>query len=311
MLTAAVLAAGCNASSSSDGSLSPTPAPTTAVITETTEVDARVIDIAVRSPSVGQVPVRLILPATFAAEPARRWPVLYLLHGCCDTYDSWDRKSDIAQLTANAPVIVALPDGGLTGYYSDWLSGPKWETFHTVELPTMLAAAYRASDKAAIAGVSMGGLGAIAYAARHPGQYAAVASLSGVTHTLISPTRAGAYQSQIRGQGEDPDALWGDPVTNVDVWRAHNPYDLAPKLKGIPIYLACGNGDPGPLDLPGVERNGNEAALELENVALAKRFSELGIPADVHLYGPGTHAWPYWQREMHQAWPMFVTALGL
>lgn len=121
----------------------------------------------------------------------------------------------------------------------------------------------------------------------------------------------GAYQSQIRGQGEDPDALWGDPVTNVDVWRAHNPYDLAPKLKGIPIYLACGNGDPGPLDLPGVERNGNEAALELENVALAKRFSELGIPADVHLYGPGTHAWPYWQREMHQAWPMFVTALGL
>ena len=41
------------------------------------------------------VQVRLLLPAHFETQPKRRWPVLYLLHGCCDTYLSWTR--DVSQ----------------------------------------------------------------------------------------------------------------------------------------------------------------------------------------------------------------------
>ena len=37
-------------------------------------------------------------------------------------------------------------------------------------------------------------------------------------------------------------------TTDVDVWREHNPYDLADRLAGTRVYLACGNGEPGPLD---------------------------------------------------------------
>ena len=58
-------------------------------------------------------------------------------------------------------MIIAMPEAGAVGFYSDWVTGPKWETFHTVELPGLLAAEYRASDRAAIAGLSMGGLGAL------------------------------------------------------------------------------------------------------------------------------------------------------
>ena len=40
------------------------------------------------------------------------------------------------------------------------------------------------------------------------------------------------------------------------------------------------------------------------------RLEELGIPATVDAYGPGTHAWAYWERGLHAAMPMLLEALG-
>jgi diacylglycerol O-acyltransferase / trehalose O-mycolyltransferase len=117
-------------------------------------------DLAVASPALGATAkVRLLLPAHYASLPRRRWPVVYLLHGCCDTYESWTRSTDIARLTARSDVLVVMPDGGKARFYSDWLAGPRWATFHLVELPRILHRDYRASTVMAIAGVSMGGLG--------------------------------------------------------------------------------------------------------------------------------------------------------
>ena len=57
-------------------------------------LDERTEDLTIESPAVGdQVNVRLLLPATYKSEKSRRWPVLYLLHGCCDTYVSWTRST--------------------------------------------------------------------------------------------------------------------------------------------------------------------------------------------------------------------------
>ena len=107
-------------------------------------------------------------------QATRRWPVLLLLHGCCDGYLSWTRSTDIEKLTAATPVLIVLPDAGSVGFYSDWQSGgPKWETFHLIELMRILAETYRASDVRAVAGLSMGGLGALVYSARHPGMFRA------------------------------------------------------------------------------------------------------------------------------------------
>lgn len=252
MLLAVVFLVSCGAPSSSptaaapsppaSASASASPIPTvgaTARIVATKKLTSRSADLTIESPAVGDhVRVRLLLPAHFETQPKRRWPVLYLLHGCCDTYLSWTRSTDIEQLTRKRDLLVVMPDGGPVGFYSNWRTGPQWETFHTQELPQLLAAQYRANGKAAIAGVSMGGLGALGYAARHPGMYSAAASFSGIVHTRLSSDASQGYLGLVSSQGTpDPLALWGDPDADAATWKQHNPYDLAPQLTRIPLFI--------------------------------------------------------------------------
>jgi S-formylglutathione hydrolase FrmB len=204
-----------------------------------------------------------------------------------------------------------MPDGGAVGFYSDWRRGPAWEAFHTVELPRLLAAEYRAGDRQVVAGLSMGGLGALGYAARHPGRYAAAASFSGIVHTRLTPSVSENCLGLVRSRGEDPVALWGDPTTDAETWRRHNPYDLVPALRGTPIFVSAGDGRPGPLDPPGTATDEIEASIGAQNRALVDRLRAEGIDARVDLYGAGTHNWVYWQRELHAAWPLLTAALGV
>jgi len=45
------------------------------------------------------------------------------------------------------------------------------------------------------------------------------------------------------------------------------------------------------------------------NVAFATRLRQLGIEAATDFYGPGTHTWPYWERELHRSLPLLLRAL--
>ena len=203
----------------------------TAQIVQRQHLSDRTWDLMIDSSAVGgRVPVRLLLPRRFEERPEQQWPVLYLLHGCCDTYVSWTCSTDIERLSAHLDALVVMPDGGQVGFYSDWLDGQGWETFHTSELPQLLAREYRANGRAAIAGVSMGGLGALGYAARHPGQYAVAASFSGIVHTCLSTDVARGYLRLVQSYDANPLGLWGDPDKQPDVWKRHNPYDLTPQL---------------------------------------------------------------------------------
>lgn len=289
---------------------SPSTSNAKAEIVNREQVGDRQWDLTIASPAVGaEVKVRLLLPSGFeAGSTIRRWPVLYLLHGCCDDYLSWTRSTDIEQLTAEKDLLVVMPEGGRVGFYSNWQTGPAWERFHVTELPGLLAEQYAAGQEAAIAGVSMGGLGALGYAARHPGTFAAAASFSGIAHTRMSPQY---YLGLVRSEGEEPLALWGDPESDTDVWQQHNPYDLASRLAGTRVFLSCGNGRPGPLDADDAAADNIEARLESENKALAQQLRRLSPAPIINLYGPGTHSWVYWERELHRAWPMLADALGL
>jgi S-formylglutathione hydrolase FrmB len=101
-------------------------------------------DLTIDSPALGRTAeVRLLLPRRFQAQPTRRWPVLWLLHGCCDTYRSWTRSTDVEELAELADVLVVMPEAGEVGFYSDWYNGgregpPRWETFHLTELQQLL-----------------------------------------------------------------------------------------------------------------------------------------------------------------------------
>lgn len=265
-------------------------------------VDARTQDLTIELPSVGTVQVRLLLPAGFEAAAAADWPVLYLLHGHNGGHADWTDLTDVEALTAQTDLLVVMPDAA-SGWYSDaWNSGaggpPAWETFHTTELIELLERNWQASEERVVAGLSMGGLGAIAYAARHPGLFKAAASYSGVLDPRASDTNPGAS------------ATWGDPVAQEDIWRSHDPMSLAPELAGIPLYLSYGSGGAGPLDVGPVDPDDLEAAIGAENDAFVARLQELGIEATVDAYGPGTHTWPYWQRGLHASLPMLLEALG-
>jgi diacylglycerol O-acyltransferase / trehalose O-mycolyltransferase len=334
LLASVVLICGCSAATSSTASPPPTTAGTSATSVAgssqfpatsappSPSIPARIVankrlgnreqDLTIQSPAVGgQVKVRLLLPAHYETEKARLWPVFYLLHGCCDSYVSWTLSTDIEQLTERSDILVVMPDGGKAGFYSDWQSGPRWESFHTTELPKLLTQHYRASTVAAVAGVSMGGLGALDYAARHPGMFTVAASFSGIVHTRLSNDESQGYLGLIQSQGEDPLALWGDPDANADTWKEHNPYDLAPQLKGVRLFISAGNGRPGPLDRAGTNADSIETSIGAENRTFARRVQQLGLDAQIDLYGPGTHNWVYWERGLHRAWPLISDGLGV
>ena len=102
--------------------------------------------------------------------------------------------SDVEKFTVTADLLVVMPDGGdWEAEYSDWVDRgaggpPMWETFHLVELRELIERNWHAGQKQVIAGLSMGGMGAMIYAARHPKMFLAAASFSGVLDTVGGQT---------------------------------------------------------------------------------------------------------------------------
>ena len=272
-------------------------------IVDVATIDARTRDLTIHSPSVGEVQVRLLLPSKFDSATTTDWPVLYLLHGAAGNHEDWTNFTDVKALTEPTDLLVVMPDGGANGWYTDhWNLGtggqPAWETFHLTELRQLLERNWHAGDKRAIAGLSMGGLGAMDYAARNPGMFLAAASYSGVLQTIDSDF------------DWKNDAIWGDKVVQADIWAAHEPLALAAGLKGIPLYVSYGNGETGPLDTGPANPGDAEAWIAKRNEAFVARLGELDIPVTVDAYGPGTHSWPYWERALHRSLPMLLAALG-
>ena len=276
----------------------PSASPSSPVVAQH-RVAARQLDLTIRSEALGGTAmVRLLTPVGWAPSSPKRWPVLYLLHGCCDTYESWTRSTDIADLPQLRDVLVVMPEGGDVGFYSNWRDGPRWQDFHLRELPRVLER-YGAGPRWAIAGLSMGGLGAMDYAARRPRRFRAAASFSGVLHPLGVPR---IWLGLFADYTPDPRDVWGDPKADRGNWRRHDPTALLPALKGIPLFVSAGDGR-------GAKRDGIEAEVGAESRAFARRARALRVPLDAHLYRGGAHDWPYWQRELHRALPLLLGPL--
>ncbi len=108
------------------------------------------------------------------------YPVLYLLHGHGQDHTSWIRMSNIERYLANTDVIVVMPNGN-RGSYVDGVNTHRYGTYLTEELPVALRNWFHISEKREdtfIAGMSMGGYGAIYAAMKHPDKYAAAVGLS-------------------------------------------------------------------------------------------------------------------------------------
>ncbi|MGW6271920.1 alpha/beta hydrolase [Streptomyces sp. NPDC055060] len=278
-------------------------------------LDARTVDLTVDSPAVGkQLPVRVILPARFAEQPQRTWPVLYLLQGAHDDYTSWTRETDVEEFLADKDVITVIPASGPTGIPTDWwnhgsATAPDYEAFQVEELSGLLRDTYRANGTRAVAGVSTGGYGAMAFAARHPGTFGAAASYSGVLDTtaLGMPTVMNAIVAR---ELQLPSALWGSPFLHRANWNRHNPAALAEHLAGTRLYVSQGSGIPSS-DFGNLEGAVLEGTLWNQAHGFTRQLERAGVPATVNFYRGGSHAWPSWQREFKASWPTLAAGLGL
>ncbi|MEU5885109.1 alpha/beta hydrolase family protein [Spirillospora sp. NPDC047279] len=297
---------------------SPRAASDGARITKTARLAARQVDITVQSPALGKsVKTRILLPADWQQTTTRTWPVLYAFHGGQDDYTSWTKNTDIEAWAAAYGVIVVMPEAS-NGSYADWFNygkggSPKWETFHTQEVRQLIERNYHGGGSRAAIGNSSGGHGAFSYAARHPGLFRYVASLSGIL-SMRSPGMPAMLMFTNAGNGQDPFAIWGIPWADDANWAAHDPSALASKLKGTGLFFSAGTtGRPGPGD-PDVAPWDigllSEIAIGANNNEFRKRLDQVGVPYTAHIYGDGRHNWPAWVRESKFIWPTLMKSLG-
>ena len=267
--------------------------------------------------------VDVLLPKGYCdgAAAGLRYPVLYLLHGAGDTYATWTANTDLVAFSQSLPdpPIIVMPDAGhnaQAGWYSNWEDGEyQWESFHISVLQGYVNKTYRTlKGDIGIAGLSMGGFGALSYAARNKHMFKVAASFSGAVDMLYGAPATGVVLSELHSQyGTPDDRVWGNQLTNESTWASHNPASLAPKLEGTAILLASGTGTPGG---PQGDDSSNPGGYALEsgvfqmNLSLVRALDLAGVPHTDHFYAGGYHGWLYWQADMHWALPVIDGILG-
>jgi S-formylglutathione hydrolase FrmB len=282
-----------------------------------TALSPRLLEVTFGSTDLGgDTTVRILLPAGYASS-SRRYPVVYLLNGGGGSYLDWTTQGDAEALTATTQAVVVMPDGGQGGNYTDWYGtdgrgvSPRWETYHLQRLLPWVDAHFRTlADRSqrAVVGLSMGGNGALHYAARHPDLFVAAASFSGandVFHPVIYPIT----ETTEMLNGAAPGAVFGPRATEEVRWRGSNPVDLAGNLRSTWVSLSFGNGQPGGPDgaqTPDLV----EQAVHDTNVTLHEALRAQGIAHRYDAYGPGSHTWFYWQRELRRTLPLVMAVFA-
>lgn len=299
----------------------------------------RITDLSFRSNLLADVErVRVMTPTDYDASGKTRYPVVYLLHGAgADGYQAWTegqeadgaqaglqdllasgtKTSETEAMTAGLPVIFVMPDSGPNGGYINWYNGgafgpPAWEDFHLGQLLPWIDAHYptlASREGRAVAGFSMGGYGAMHYAARHPDLFAAVAGFSPAVDKTDPLVIVNASRSDLLtvllGDGE---ASQGSLLNNMVYVRGHNPMDLASNLAGMAITVRTGTGTPGlppPLGSGGNRPDPVEAGVFEQALRFSNRLNELGI-AHVWAATPGAHSRGFAELKLQATLPWLM-----
>ena len=218
----------------------------------------------------------VILPNAYYRQPNRRFPVLYLLHGQDGSHTAWPSiRPDIQRLASMYSMIIVCPDAKNSWYWDSPVDPSlRYETFISKELVGQVDAKYRtiADRKArAIAGLSMGGHGALWNAFRHQDIFGACGSTSGGVEIRQFP------------KNKNMIASLGEYEKNKGVWDSHTIMNQVELLKpnNLAIIIDCGTED----------------FLYKANESLHKKLLEHKIPHD-YTTRPGKHNWPYWRNSL-------------
>lgn len=227
----------------------------------------------------------VLLPRSYAKEPERRYPVVYMLHGAGENDWEWANipvmmiSEAITMITNDGSAtecIIVFPnanEAGHMGYFNQ--EGWKYEDYFFQELMPLVDKRYRTiPDKGhrAIGGLSMGGGGSFNYGMRHPELFSSVYAIS----AAVSPTLFAQDQ-------ENPGVL--PPTMNGGFYEA----DQIEKAKSVFFVLDCGDDD----------------FLFNANVDTYKLMKKNGMNVQFRCYD-GAHASYYWYDALRRAMVYFT-----
>jgi enterochelin esterase-like enzyme len=228
---------------------------------------------------------RVYLPPDYPTDDARRYPVLYMLHGAGANYTEWsesllpERTDALIVGGEIQPMIVVMPDDGNgQSYWANWAGdGPRWSDYVIDDVVGAIDARYRTLPVAAsraLGGLSMGGLGALHIAMRRPDVFGVV----------------GAHSPSIRLEREPE--FWFLPG---DAWNEHSPIWLArnaPDIERLQIWADIGIDD-----------------IYLDNVTvLHQTLLRRGVAHQWRLFG-GEHEADYWLEHVPDYLRFYSSAL--
>ncbi len=264
-------------------------------------------------PPPSALPVRVYLPDGY--DGRQRFPVLYLLHGHGDNYSSWldPHEGDILPLIRHQRMIVVMPEAD-EGWYLNWWNGgrragPAWERYYFEQLIPFVTSHLRilpGRSNHAIAGLSMGGGGALYIAEQLPGYFGAAASFSGDL-SIQRPEWPAMFHVGRPGPPQDYTSAYG-PRTGFYA-TGHNPSALVDNLTHTRILVRVGDGVPNrdsPTEIQ--DSFGQAAELVLRRQALdfvaAARRAGVDVTFQPH---QGIHDWTSWHRDFIAAlrWGFF------
>jgi S-formylglutathione hydrolase FrmB len=254
----------------------------------------------------GKLRANVLLPDSYDGK--RRFPVLFLLHGVGDAYDTWAKpeRGDIRETAKGFPGIIVMPEGD-RGFYTNWWNegrrgDPGWERYDLEELIPQVERRFRvrrARRWHAIAGLSMGGMGAVYLASQRPHYFGSAATFSG----FVSHQRP-EVETGLRAVGG---VEYTDIFGPMDGFYAtgHNPSELTANLRRTRLYVTVGDGTPAEGQVnPAAALVEAELRMEAEDFVAAAEESGVDLT-----YVPlnGIHDWPEWRRALGNAirWGFF------
>jgi len=264
---------------------------------------------------LGDQHIRILVPPDYATSGAsRRYPVLYLLHGATDNGTAWTTKGAAQNITSNASLITVMPNADPFGFYTNWVvpgnSTPQnWRTYHMEQLVPWIDLNLRTVAKKqgrAIAGLSMGGYGAIHYAEFYPDNFIYATSFSGAVDLLDPRLQQGILAIPNDGKPfVGPFGYPSDPIIST-AWFTQGTIPHAGELRDMSVAIYTGNvGNP-------------ESTLRDGSYRLRNLLTVLNIPVYFDDYGNGqsighgcngAHTWPCWNAALTDVLPRMMAVL--
>lgn len=232
---------------------------------------------------------RVLLPAGYDMA-AQRYPVLYLLHGLTGSYVDWETKTHLSQHLRGYQLIVVMPDAN-DSWYTNSAGTPadRYEDYIAKDLVQDVDGRFRSiatRHARAIAGLSMGGYGALKLGLKFPGTFAFAGGFSSAVGVVRRPAPAGKLtpmqEAMLKIFGPD----------GSETRTANDVMALVTKAEPARMpyfYIDCGTED-------GLLTGNREFVAALQQQKIAYEYREL----------PGAHTWSYWDQQL----PQMLRVLG-